>query len=81
MENTSNLNALSHAWFSAGFALRVGSSVYRKPSGSQVNVTRLTTDRLGKGSTEVDEKYVGEVVRHEDGGCVQPINRVAGITE
>ena len=81
MENTSESVELSHAWFSAGLALRIGSAVYRKPSGSQVNVTRLTADRLGKGSTEVDEKYVGEVIRHEDGGCVHGPRRVRGIIE
>jgi hypothetical protein len=81
LQDTGESATLSHAWFSAGLALRIGSSVYRKPSGSRVNVTRLTADRVGKGSTEVDEKYVGEVIRQEDGGCVQAASRVRGITE
>ena len=47
-----------HAWFSADFALRHGSSVYRKPDGSTVNVTRMSALKVGKGSYRQDEKYV-----------------------
>jgi hypothetical protein len=70
-----------HAWFSAETALRLGSSVYRKPAGSTVNVTRMSVERDGKGHHPHDEKYLGEVVREEDGGCVTPTTRVAGITD
>ena len=70
----------THAWFSAGSALRHGSSVYRKPDGSTVNVTRMSALKVGKGSYRQDEKYVGEVVPLEDGGCVRPQTVVAGIT-
>jgi hypothetical protein len=69
-----------HAWFSAEMALGHGSSIYRKPSGSTVNVTRTNSEREAKGSFRQDEKYVGEVVREEDGGCLQPNHRVDGIT-
>ena len=70
-----------HAWFSAGAALRHGSSVYRKPDGSAVNVTRVSPERAGKGSYRQDETYVGQVTRAEDGGRVRPNSRVAGITD
>jgi hypothetical protein len=40
----------THAWFSAQTALRGGSSVYRKPGGATVNVTRTNDDRESKGS-------------------------------
>jgi len=60
----------THAWFSADFALRHGSAVYRKPDGSTVNVTRMSALRVGKGSYRQDENYVGEVIPGEDGGCV-----------
>ena len=49
-----------HAWFSAETALRHGSSVYRKPSGATVNVTRMNADLASKGSFWHDEKYLGE---------------------
>ncbi|HEX8522330.1 MAG TPA: hypothetical protein VF669_08745 [Tepidisphaeraceae bacterium] len=67
-----------HAWFSAQTALRVGSSVYRKPAGGTVNVTRLHSDRDSKGSFYHDDVYVGEVVRAEDGGCVKETERIHG---
>jgi hypothetical protein len=70
-----------HAWFSAETALRVGSSVYRKPSGSTVNVTRMSAERDGKGHHPYDEKYLGEVIQQEDGGCVRSTIRVPGITD
>jgi hypothetical protein len=79
-----------HAWFSAATALRVGSAVYRKPvggggaggagSGATVNVTRMSPDFEAKGPFPYDERYVGEVIRAEDGGCVAPTSRVDGIT-
>ena len=69
-----------HAWFSPGSALRHGSSVYRKRDGSTVNVTRMSALKLGKGSYRQDERYVGEVVPGEDGGCVSPRSVVTGIT-
>jgi hypothetical protein len=69
-----------HAWFSAETALVRGSAIYRKPDGSTVNVTRTSPDRLGKGSYRQDEKYLGEIVSIEHGGCVHPSRRVAGIT-
>jgi len=72
--------ATVHAWFSAETALRQGSSVFRKPDRSTVNTTRTSPERDGKGSFWQDEKYVGEVIRAEDGGCVTPNTRVAGIS-
>jgi hypothetical protein len=69
-----------HAWFSAETALREGSSVYRKPGGYTVNVTRVNADMDSKGSFRHDEKYVGEVVPLEDGGRVSGQSRVPGIT-
>jgi hypothetical protein len=69
----------THAWFSADTALRHGSSVYRKPSGSTVNVTRMNSDRNGKGSFPDDENYVGEVISQEDGGCIRGLSRVRSI--
>jgi hypothetical protein len=73
--------ATIHAWFSAETALRGGSSVYRKPDGSTVNVTRLSPEREGKGSYCQDERYVGAVTSTEDGGCVRPNRRVPGVTD
>ena len=69
-----------HAWFSIDTALRIGSSVYRKPGGSTVNVTRTDADKEAKGKHNHDERYVGQVMREEDGGCVTPVTRVRGIT-
>src|ERR1051325_2198633 len=69
-----------HAWFSMQRALLEGSSVYRKSSGATVNVTRMSPDKEGKGSFPYDEKYLGEVIREEDGGCVRANRRVPGIT-
>ena len=71
---------LVHAWFSPEQALLRGSCVYRKPSGSTVNVTRVNPLRDDKGSHRQDEKYVGQVVPDGEGGCVQPNVRVNGIT-
>src|SRR5438270_3323808 len=75
-----NAMATVHAWFSAETALAHGSSIYRKLSGSTVNVTRTNPDKDGKGSFRPDEKYLGEVIRLEDGGCVRATHRVEGIT-
>jgi hypothetical protein len=72
--------ATVHAWFSAEMALGHGNSIYRKLSGSTVNVTRTSPDKEGKGSFRPDEKYVGEVIRIEDGGCVRANQRLEGIT-
>jgi hypothetical protein len=69
-----------HAWFSAQTALRDGSSMYRKPGGDTVNVTRLNVDRESKGSFYNDDIYLGEVVSQEDGGCVRERQRVHGST-
>jgi hypothetical protein len=78
-----------HAWFSAATALRVGSAVYRKPvgagaggagGGATVNVTRMSPEFEAKGPFPHDERYVGEVIRAEDGGCVASTSRVDGIT-
>lgn len=71
----------THAWFSAAEALSYGSSVYRKPSGFIVNVTRVNDRRESRSSHRHDEQYVGEVVRKEEGGQVEPRKRVQGITQ
>jgi hypothetical protein len=69
-----------HAWFSFETAIRAGSAVYRKPGGATVNVTRRSDEREGKGSFPRDEKYLGEVIADQDGGCVRGTLRVAGIS-
>jgi len=69
-----------HAWFSPAAALIHGSAVYRKESGSTVNVTRMSDENELAGFFRHTEKYVGRVVREEAGGCVGPISRVDGIT-
>jgi hypothetical protein len=61
-------------------AMRIGSAVYRKPGGSTVNVTRVDAEKDGNGKHNHDEKYVGEVIRGEEGGCVRPTSRVRSIT-
>ncbi len=71
----------THAWFSFETALRQGSSVYRKPGGATVNVTRMNPDKDAKGSFPRDEKYLGEVVTANDGGCVRANRRVPSITD
>jgi hypothetical protein len=73
---------LFHAWFSQAAALRQGSAVYRKPDGSRVNVTRVNSDsKQNVGFYRDDERYLGEVIGAEDGGCVTPNRRVRGITD
>ena len=69
-----------HAWFSFESALVHGSSLFRKPSGDAVNVTRTNVERSSKGKSSDDEKYVGEVIRSEDGGCIRLNHRVNSIT-
>jgi hypothetical protein len=69
-----------HAWFSFETALRKGSSLFRKPGGSTVNVTRTSADKDARGGFPADEKYLGEVIRPEDGGCVRANSRVPGIS-
>jgi hypothetical protein len=61
-----------HAWFSQGSAARYGSMVYRKPDGSTVRITRLNLQKDERRPDRAGEIYVGEVIRTEDGGCVQP---------
>jgi hypothetical protein len=70
-----------HAWFSSERALRSGSTVYRKPDESRVNVTRTNIQRDGKVPSGGEEQYLGEVIRIEDGGCVSAKRRVRGIRE
>jgi hypothetical protein len=72
--------ATVHAWFSIEAASRVGSEVYRCQGGGTVNVTRVSDHTDVVGSFRSDEKYLGEVVRREDGGCVAETSRVRGIT-
>ena len=68
-----------HAWFSAETALRRGSSLYRKRDGSTVNVTRMNADKESTRGCPHDEKYLGEVVPLEGGGCVRGNLRVPSI--
>jgi hypothetical protein len=70
----------THAFFSQAAALIHGSSVYRKESGSRVNVTRLSDVKETGGFFKYTEKYVGQVIREEDGGCVGTLVRVDDIT-
>jgi hypothetical protein len=69
-----------HAWFSQMAALRLGSTVYRKASGSTVNVTRTSAVKESEGLYKLDEKYLGEVIEEKDGGGVGTRVRVGGIT-
>ena len=61
-------------------ALRIGSAVYRKPGGATVNVTRMSPEKDGNGKYNHDEKYLGEVIAAEGGGCVRGRTRVSGIS-
>ena len=70
----------NHAWFSIGVAIRQGSSLYRQVGGATVNVTRTSAERDGKGPFPHDEKYLGEVIAEEAGGCARPRTRVSGIS-
>ena len=69
-----------HAWFSFESALLYGSSIFRKLGGSTVNVTRTNLDRLSKNPTGQEEKYLGEVIPSEEGGCIRQNRRVNSIT-
>ena len=69
-----------HAWFSQMAALRLGSTVYRKASGSKVNVTRTSTVKESEGLWKLDEKYLGEVIEDASGGAAGTRVRVGGIT-
>ena len=70
----------NHGFFSMDVALRQGSAVFRQVGGATVNVTRTSADREGKGPFPTDEKYVGEVIAEEAGGCVRETTRVRGIS-
>jgi hypothetical protein len=72
--------SMVHAWFSQMAALRLGSTVYRKASGSTVNVTRTCELNEAEGLYKLDEKYLGEVIAEKDGGAVGTRVRVGGIT-
>ena len=72
--------SMVHAWFSQMAALRLGSTVYRKASGSMVNVTRTGEVKEAEGLYKLDEKYLGEVIAEKDGGAVGTRVRVGGIT-
>jgi hypothetical protein len=69
-----------HAFFSQSAALIHGSALFRKESGSTVNVTRMSDDNEISGHFRHTEKYVGDVIRAEDGGCVRPTEMVDGGT-
>jgi hypothetical protein len=69
-----------HAWFSASAALIGGNSVYQKPDGSVVNVTRTSPENESVRGYRHEETYVGEVISADDGGCVRGNRRVRGIT-
>ena len=71
----------THAWFSSVFALRLGSTVYRKPDGSTVNVTRTYPLKDARRPAGDEEQYVGEVVTAEGGGVVPAMWRARGIGE
>ena len=43
-------------------------------------INHFYPDKDGKGSFRSDEKYLGEVIRLEDGGCVRSNYRVQGVT-
>ena len=60
----------AHAYFSATWAAVHGSSVYRRPDGMKVNVTRTNSGKDGRQRHPWDERYVGEVVAADDGGCL-----------
>ena len=60
-----------HAYFSATWAALHGSAVYRRPDGITVNVTRTNNGKDGRQRHPWDERYVGEVIPAEDGGCLE----------
>ena len=57
-----------HAWFSIEAAIHRGISVYRTPNGSTIKVTRTGPKAQGP----ADERYIGEVIPAECGGCLWP---------
>jgi len=69
-----------HAFFSHAAALLNGSSIFRKPSGATVNVTRLSIDHQIDGFFRHTEKYLGQVVSEEHGGCLRALEKAYGIT-
>jgi len=69
-----------HAFFSPAAALIHGSAVYRKESGSTVNVTRTSAENEVGGFYRHTEKYLGQVIGVEEGGCVQSTAMVDGVT-
>lgn len=71
----------THAFFSIFVANRDGSALFRRAGGATLNVTRTSTERDGKGPFPHDEKYLGEVIAEEDGGCVRGKTRVPGISD
>jgi hypothetical protein len=71
---------ISHAWFSIEMASRYGSELVQRLGGATVNVTRISEQKDEIGSFHSDEKYLGEVMRREDGGCVRESERARGCT-
>ena len=69
-----------HAFFSHAAALLNGSSIFRKPSGATVNVTRVSIDNQVDGFFRHTEKYLGQVVGEEEGGRVGALEKADGIT-
>ena len=69
-----------HAWFSSAAALIGGSSVFKKPDGSFVNVTRTSPVHESLRGYRYEETYVGEVISEADGGRVRANQRVRGIS-
>jgi len=69
-----------HAFFSHSAALLNGSAVFRKQSGATVNVTRVSIDNQIDGFFRHTEKYLGQVIGEEDGGCVCALEKADGIT-
>ena len=41
----------------------------------------MSADKDARGGFPNDEKYLGEVIRAEDGGCVRQNRRVPGISD
>ena len=68
---TTTTSTTHHAYFSPTWAAAHGSAVYRRPDGKTVNVTRTNNGKDGRQRHPWDERYVGEVIRTEDGGCVE----------
>jgi hypothetical protein len=60
----------THTYFSASWAQTHGSAVYRKLDGAAINVTRTNMHKDGRERHPWDERYVGEVVCAQEGGCI-----------